>query len=285
MLFPQEINCQQGPSFERDESLVPCKKIKRGVMFSSQATVIYVKPCHEISKREKSNLWYGSDEMGCFRKTARMEAKSAKLPTGATVVKEHCSQFARDLYRKSLENPNLDFSELHGDSTGMRCQESIDYRLKMRGLESRINVERLRNKYYTIQAVMEAQRRLRRKATRRRMLSKQGEMCKVDNNKCAAMLANVSRKFSRWAREIALHAGSKDFYAVRPDRFTIPLPINFSISSCNENNLVKVTFENDKARASKTRNMFLCECFDNNVEITRCENRITSPVRSLVLSN
>merc|ERR1712071_194709 len=97
------------------------------------------------------------------------------------------------------------------------------------------NIERQFNRRITIKATLEAQRRLKRKAIRKQSLGQ------YDPDSAVKSLAHVSRKFSRWSREIALLAGVKDARDINPKLITV----------YNVKSIVDAAVEGEKANNDK----------------------------------
>ena len=190
------------------------RRKKRNVRFSPSTQVVHVCPCSEMSKMNKNEIWYDCDELLRFRRSAKETARFFQV-SGKLLSYDNPSDTARDLFRLSLSNPNLDFSVLQKSQKRKFDEKSIEYHGQVRGLEHRINLQRQRNRYITRQAILEAQRRLKLKAARK----------KKSFSYYADSLADVAGKFSRWAREIARETGIKDELAVSGNKI-IPQQIN-----------------------------------------------------------
>lgn len=197
--------------YEQASNQASCPKEKKHrVRFSEFSTFTLVTPCSTMSEHQKKDVWYDSDELELFRENARIDAKvaSSSAPYCQGGTSTYGGGIGGDLYRLCLSsNPNnLDFSQLHMDSIKTCSPETMDFRAQIRGLEYRVNNERQRNRQITRCAILEAQRRLRKKAAQRNIL------CSDNPDAFAASLARVSCKFSKWAREIARQAGINDAY-------------------------------------------------------------------------
>lgn len=185
-MFPlqDEFDEHQSPLVSNEKSK---RKVK--VKFSDETTVTIVTPCSEMNETDKKDIWFDCDELASFRKNAKADARLYQLAERAQPHKILSSGVST----QALPNAN---------------DASIGYHELTRGLEHRMNTERQKCRYITRFATLEAQRRLKRKAARKNK----------SYSIYADSLADVASKFSRWAREIARHAGLSDEQAAYPKR-------------------------------------------------------------------
>lgn len=187
----------------------PNEKPKRTVTFASQLNTTYVTDSIQINKNKQNAIWYNCDELYTFRANARAHAKLVMGKENDVDARCFC-------FRQSLETPSLDLSELLLFSiinTG--TQASIKDREVSRGLESKINLERQWNRRLAVRATLEAQRKLKQRAA----LSL--NPYEFYSNSAPRSIAHITRKFSKWARDIALFAGAKDAYDINPTIVTV----------------------------------------------------------------
>jgi len=181
------------------------RKQKGGVKFSNCSIIQFVSPCSIMTEDEKKNIWYDNNDLVSFRSNAKEEARDFSL-AGESLCYDHSRAEIPNLFLNSLSNPKLDFSVLYTNRSNAKSEKLLKYEEQIRGLEHKIDMERQRNRYISRKAVLEAQKLFKKKASR----------TNVSYFKYTESLASTSRKFSRWAREIAHHSGVKDEQSAYP---------------------------------------------------------------------
>jgi len=162
-----------------------------------------------LNESERRRIWYNNEELSKFRKNAQEDAASVNLKCP---VREHTNDlsFLKSLKRTHQGFPAMVFSD-------MVVFEEYTQRLEItRGLEIRINPERLKNRYISRLAVLEIQRRLKKKSSKSAI-------------EAQANIAKIAMRFSGWAREIALRVGQIDEAVV---------------NSCNE--LIRISLRDER---------------------------------------
>jgi hypothetical protein len=133
----------------------------RRVSFEKSEHVLTVAASSTMTEEERSGLWYQQSDLNQFKNEAKGE----------------CRRIRDDLLDRDIL---LDFELAH-------CSHMIEC---TRGLEHRVSIERQKNKYLSIRAIIKAQQRYSK----------------------PEQLAHVSLKCTAWSKELALVTGSQDFY-------------------------------------------------------------------------
>lgn len=240
-------------------------KSKRFVQFPSNGNVSRVvavlEPSSNMSDSERNSIWYQTSELELFKSTIR------------SVIKQRRSSLdliRRKLSGRPLKPRNGNMSQDKNSSRSLRSlKEDVKALLDLenacacfRGLELRLSVQRQRNKFVAIRAVLEAQRRLRKKAALEAACGRETNKIDSDNR-----LALVSAKFTRSAREDAAEVGKEDFvkaYSSTHTPLSSPIynydPIynnhNASLKNENKNKLESGSPQIEKHRPQK-RTRFL----------------------------
>jgi len=144
----------------RVESLSKLRRRPRRVSFEKAEIVGEVISCSSMTAEERDELWYHQSSLSQFKTEAR----------------ELCRRI-RDVDVGS--QPLLDVARV--DTTAAACT---------RGLEHRASIERQKNKFLAMRAILKAQARYEK----------------------SEQLAMVASKCTAWAKEIALCTGYQDFY-------------------------------------------------------------------------
>ena len=214
------------------------------VRFSPSVTTNTVDPHSSLTETEKQDIWYNFEELSKFRRNAQDDAALAqsKCPVG-----DHTSDLC---FLNSLKRTHQGFPRYSGFTLWNQYQKSQDClptkdcleRLEQtRGLEIRINPERLRNRHISRLAVLEVQRRLKaRTAMEEAKLASVCNTSPVHKKNISKSrydeqmnIAKIARRFSGWAREIALRVGQMDAAAASSSfslTLSSPLP-QLSLSS------------------------------------------------------
>jgi len=180
-------------------------KTKRYVKFppneNLSQVVAIVQPLSLISQLERNYTWYGLNELQQFKNKIR---SATKIRRSSIALFRRKLKF--DIHKISNENATS-FENIASSLLGSCMGDGgCD-----RGLELRLSVKKQRNKFVAIRSVLEAQRRLRKKAAHEIAIGSKAN--KFDNVK---RLALVSYKFTRSAREDALRMGHMDFLSAHP---------------------------------------------------------------------
>ena len=133
---------------------------RRRVSFQTAVNETYVAASSDMTQDERNELWYKPSDLSQFKSDARDICR---------LLKEE-GMVGDILLDVELSNSNC------GDCT--------------RGLEHRISIERQKNKYITMRAILKAQQRYSK----------------------PEQLAHVAIKCTAWAKEVALVTGYQDFY-------------------------------------------------------------------------
>mmetsp|Transcript_27703 Transcript_27703/g.45991 ORF Transcript_27703/g.45991 Transcript_27703/m.45991 type:complete len:238 (+) Transcript_27703:77-790(+) len=156
-----DINAAVAPtrvSLERN------RKRARRVSFDKAEVVSTVAPSSLMSVSERHGLWYQQTDLSKFKEDARDLCRQIRNCDG--------------VIEQPLLDPRLDAAL---EAAGNECA---------RGLEHRISMERQKNKYLAMRAIVKAQQRYQ----------------------TPEQLAVVASKCTAWAKEVALCTGYQDFY-------------------------------------------------------------------------
>lgn len=140
-------------------------KRPRRVRFNIAQVVAEIEPSSSMSVEDRDRVWYQQDDLNQFRNDCK------------------------DLYRK------IRSSELIVDQPVLNLQADAALASEnetARGLEHKVSIERQRNKFLAMRAIVKAQERYN----------------------SAEQLAVVASKCTAWSKEVALCTGYQDFYMV-----------------------------------------------------------------------
>lgn len=201
-----------------DQSL-PISKKSRNVRFAQVDTVHPVESCSQISASEKIQAWYDREELTNMKRRALMEARSRK---GTCVVETIMSDVS---FYKCLDS-SYTIPSTNSNGILVATASEAESFVATRGLETRIITERCKYRQIARLAVLETQRRLKKRS------------CHTNEEK-KAFVAKISKKFSRWAKEIAHRVAAMDahvandsvaeklsFATCRQELFDLPLLID-----------------------------------------------------------
>jgi len=141
----------------------PLQKRVRRVAFLKAEVVATLPPASEMSDSYRLELWYQQTDLNTFKNNAR------------------------DLCRQIRECDAVPDQPLLDTRLDIALEQENDC---ARGLEHRISIERQKNKYLAILAILKAQQRY----------------------ETPEQLAIVASKCTAWAKEVALFTGYQDFY-------------------------------------------------------------------------
>lgn len=176
---------------------------KLPVRFASHRTVTIIDSCYNMEVSEKDETWYNRNEINKFREEVKTHVHRLKMSG------EHATGALFPSFRESLKRASANLELESVAEPLVSSPESIRKREMMRGLEHKINNERLKIRHIARLAVLEAQRRLKLGAQD----TKQNPVL---------YLSFVASKFSKWAKEIALEAGKKDASDAYPTTSSSP---------------------------------------------------------------
>lgn len=174
--------------------------------------VCNVDRCSSMNRDERDTLWYSAEEFTGFKNQARTVSRRIRNRNVAFGFNNAC------MFGDIL--PGFP-TYLEDDATS---EDSCN-----RGLEFRMSIERQKNKIIAKKAVLEAQRRLRRK-----FLYDAARGVVTDRTDSENRLASVAAKFSHSARDLAIKTGMVDFVTAYPLSLDA-VPANLSIIPMNEN--------------------------------------------------
>lgn len=187
------------------DTLKKVQKRPRRVAFEKAEIVGEVTPCSFMSEDERNELWYHQSDLNQFKTEAR----------------ELCRRI-RDLDED--RQPLMDVAR--GD---IGCDDCT------RGLEHRVSIERQKNKFLAMRAVLKAQARYNK----------------------PEQLALVASKCTAWAKEIALCTGYQDFYCAYNPALLHLVPetpsVKFPLSSRKKNDGDDMSLEDSKQPRKKPR--------------------------------
>jgi len=154
--------------------------------------VAFIEPSSNMSVSERDSIWYRSSELENFKKSVRSTIRKRRTSRNLArrKLKEECIENSSSLISKGTDVGEFNLQDLSSD----------------RGFELRLSAERQKNKYFAIQAVLEAQRRLKKKAAFQAKCGILTDKSDADNR-----LALVSARFTAEAREDALKLATIDF--------------------------------------------------------------------------
>lgn len=204
--FKKTETKQRRSLFPTYESIVEKPKRSLNVNFADMARVVSIRSAKDMTKNEKSDVWWQRNDYDAFRKTARLISK-AMLQGGSEIwlasnrswqlVGSDRVKTLQDAYALSLRRDPCDSIERTSDKWWHVFGHS------RRGLEHIASMqegkERQANCQHAVKAVVEEQKRQFVKNKR------------VDAEK----LRMVSIKNTCWARDLALAAGASDADAVK----------------------------------------------------------------------
>lgn len=176
--------------------------VLRAVTFASSTNIKMIDPSSSLSNTEKRNIWYDYEELSTFRRNAQDEAVAFVKQKLHSKSKCPLSFHTNGLcFLKSLKRTHEEFSTSVIRQTD---NDTIQQLEETRGLEIRINPERIKNRHISRFAVLEIQRRLKAKNI------DGSTQTKIEEEK---NIAKIAIRFSGWAREIAQRVGQIDAFA------------------------------------------------------------------------
>lgn len=175
------------------------KKISR-VRFPTSAeqmceVVCNIMPSSSMNQSERDIRWYSAEEFTSFKNTVRTISKKIRDRNGP------CGSDS-----SFISHTQNSTSRIYYDIDGTCISDGCN-----RGLEFRMSLERQRNKIIAKKAVLEAQRRLKRKNLYDASRGIIPDRIDSDNR-----LAIVAAKFSLSARDVAIRTGMIDFITAYP---------------------------------------------------------------------
>eukprot|EP00586_Coscinodiscus_wailesii_P006557 CAMPEP_0172491758 /NCGR_PEP_ID=MMETSP1066-20121228/22615_1 /TAXON_ID=671091 /ORGANISM="Coscinodiscus wailesii, Strain CCMP2513" /LENGTH=320 /DNA_ID=CAMNT_0013260951 /DNA_START=33 /DNA_END=992 /DNA_ORIENTATION=+ len=196
------------------------------VRFSSQDVIEEVPSFRNISEREKSNIWYLSQDIASFRSKARSDCEKVISHEQSTLVDDEASSSGssscdidfEEAARKVAQHFEFPNNDTMNDDPLLFCEPTILLskvadEFCPRGLELRTCHKRQLQLQATVRAVLKAQKKIKQLQQLRQQMCKlqcasfEGNTLDIDS---AILLRKVSSKFSNAARKTAIRTGLAD---------------------------------------------------------------------------
>ena len=185
-------------------SAVPIAAVlrRRRVSFETAENETHIAASSDMTQEERCELWYKPSDLNQFKSDAR------------------------DICRRLRDEGMVGDILLDVELSNSNCADCT------RGLEHRVSVERQKNKYITMRAILKAQQRYSK----------------------PEQLAHVAIKCTAWAKEVALVTGYQDFYqAYNPSLVhMVPFSITTKFPILSKKRSLEVVSDSESSDSEQT---------------------------------